>query len=331
MQKGIATLELLIALAILTLILSGIIIISFGNQAVAVDSGVRGTALSLVRSVLDESVYSVSNDDVPELSFEEGIFSIGIDLLPTTECLTEVGVSAYWWQDRISPKELSLSSHAIHSDVFDSLNGDCNLSTFSFEEDSELKIIGEYSLSSFGWASDLDVVYLGSSKYAFVSMYNELEEVSDIFVFDLSSSVPNLLGQIETLFPITTIDIVEDLIFAGTSSSTAQLLVIDAENLSELGPVISATQLPGVSGDHPGTESLYFYEPNLLVGTKRTVGHELHVFEVNPNTIRNDSPEHLGSIELNHNSHDIFVRDDYAYISTSDTHRRIICYRYIRA
>ena len=61
--NGFATLEVLMALAIVMLALSATILVSFGNQSLLADSQTSRTALSKAR-VLLESVRIIAEDDL---------------------------------------------------------------------------------------------------------------------------------------------------------------------------------------------------------------------------------------------------------------------------
>ncbi len=123
---------------------------------------------------------------------------------------------------------------------------------------------------------------------------------------------------------VNKIDVVDGFLFTANNSSTTQLAILRAEtdaNSRDLNLELVATStLPGVSGVRPEAVSIFYADSKIYIGTKRTAGHEFHIFDVsNPQW-----PEWLGSREMNHNINDIVVSDGYAFLATSGNVRDLI-------
>lgn len=84
--------------------------------------------------------------------------------------------------------------------------------------------------------------------------------------------------------------------------------------------LIATSTLPQVTGQRPEGVSLYAYDSKVYIGTKRTAGHEFHVYDVSEQS----ALVWRGSVEVNHNINDIDVRDDLAFLATSGNVRDMI-------
>ncbi len=54
-QKGFSTLEMLLAMSILILVLTAVILVSFGNQAMIIDSQTNAEALNIAQGLLEKA------------------------------------------------------------------------------------------------------------------------------------------------------------------------------------------------------------------------------------------------------------------------------------
>jgi hypothetical protein len=118
--------------------------------------------------------------------------------------------------------------------------------------------------------------------------------------------------------PITKLDAIEHYIFLATSGNTKQFQIIDIHNQKHPSFQGSYT-LPGVAGSFPGAISIFYSDKRVYVGTHRTAGHELHVYDVS------SLPAiWLGSLELNHNLNAIAVKDRFVYLATSGNTKDMI-------
>ncbi len=132
-------------------------------------------------------------------------------------------------------------------------------------------------------------------------------------------SEPGVMSYGYTGFGINKIDAIDGFAFAAQQSSTTQLAIIDISE--QQNPLLIATSsLPNVAGSRPEAVSIFYYDNKVYVGTKRTAGHEFHIFDVT----NRSSPRWLGSREVNHNINDIEVRDGFAFLATSGNVRDLI-------
>jgi type II secretory pathway pseudopilin PulG len=318
MERGIATLELLIALGVLTVMLAGVVIISSGSQAVALDTNVATQALFHLKNALTEAGENVSAGNVPLATTTESIFEFETTTAPVTECVTKVAVTARWWQDRLRSQFRMLEALVADEMEFAALEDDCDTESLATSTWQSPHIAGTRTFSVGIIPRDLDIVRRGGSVYAFVTATNNSTTTPDVVALDVTDpATPTIVGSGDVGFPLTALDVAGDIAFAGSSSSTAQLIVLNVSDPAAPARILSANPLPDVGGSEPGADSVFYYDERVYVGTKRTLGNEFHIFDADLSGLLNDPPSHLGSIELNHSVRDITVRRDFAYLATS--------------
>jgi hypothetical protein len=114
------------------------------------------------------------------------------------------------------------------------------------------------------------------------------------------------------------LDATQNAVYIAENNPTKQFQIIDTHDKAN--PIIQGTySLPGVAGSFPGASSIFYYNNKVYVGTHRTAGRELHVYDVSTNPAR-----WLGSLELNHNINAIAVREPYVYLATSGNTKDMI-------
>jgi hypothetical protein len=132
------------------------------------------------------------------------------------------------------------------------------------------------------------------------------------------STSPSLLSSLEISASVVMIDAIPNTLFLAIASSSNQFHIIDTTDLTK--PILkNKYSLPGVAGSFPGGLSLFYYKDKVYVGTHRTAGRELHVYDVSKNPA-----VWLGSLEVNHNINAIAVREPYLYLATSGNTRDMI-------
>lgn len=124
---------------------------------------------------------------------------------------------------------------------------------------------------------------------------------------------------------LNSIDGAEGFVYGVRKDTTQQFVVIDARQATTNGlSLIASSTLPGVAGAHPEGFSIFYYDSRVYVGTKRTAGHEFHIFDVSDPY----NPAWLGSREVNHNINDIVVRREgqqtLAFLATSGNTKDLV-------
>lgn len=323
-NRGVSTLELLIAFAVLTLSMSAVIMLVFGNQSEAIDTEINTEALGTAQAMLEtsralsrQSFSSVVSTTTTTLSMIP--YTKTLVVADLTQCKKQVTSTVSW---QTGDRTLSVSLATFLGDIAGifALGGDCAIdpppSTGWRQPDNFNSV--DFNPSGVS-ATDVDV----KNKIAFMSGSAAAANKPDFFIFDsrLSSiSAPPVLSwSLNTGDGLNAVDAIDGgddnyYIFAAsndlTTSPLKQLLVIREKKDLSAGPVlIASSTLPGVSGSCPVScpqgRSVYYLAPYVYVGTHRTGGKEFHIFDVSNPT----SPVWKGSIELTTNINDIVVKN----------------------
>jgi len=209
---------------------------------------------------------------------------------------------ASWRTGWGSIQKFSLSQISVDLALVTDFGLDCNNSGVVFVEPLNEEVVVLDSL-----VTSVDVL----RGFVFVSQ-NSVDGIVRINTDD-----PHDQNIAHTSDGINRIDVTSDFVFAAVNSTTSQVAIF--ENNDDLS-FIATTTLPGVAGSRPEAVSIFYADSKIYVGTKRTAGHEFHVFDVtNP-----QNPEWVGSREMNHNINDIFVKDGFAFLATSGNIRDMI-------
>lgn len=114
MQKGFSTLEILIAMTVLTLTLSSVVLVVFGNQSAVIDSELGAEALQKAQELL-ENEQALSRKDfklvTPKATVTDGIYQKKIDVLQLSDFFTKkITSTVSWTSEHNRSKNISFSS-----------------------------------------------------------------------------------------------------------------------------------------------------------------------------------------------------------------------------
>ncbi len=323
-RRGVSTLEILIAFAVLSLSISAVIMVVFGNQSVAVDTETSIEALSKSQAML-EATRALSRKS---FSSVVSTTSVSTSIIPYTETLVvadltqckKQAISTVQWATEGRQQKIELGTFLGDVAGALALGGDCIVNPPSAAGWKEPDNFNSADFTPAGIsATGIDV----KDKIVFMSGLASAASKPDFFIFDARlasiSVAPTLTWSLNTGDGLNAVDAIDGMdgnyyIFAtnnGTSGSPLkQLLTIREPKDLSMGPaIIASSTLPGVSGSCPAScpqgRSVYYFANHVYVGTHRTGGKEFHVFNVsNP-----ASPVWKGSIELNTNVNGIMVRN----------------------
>mgnify|MGYP001560577443 CR=1 FL=1 len=316
--NGFSVLEVLIAMAILTLAISAAIMLMFSNQSVALDSDTANEALYKAKTVLEDGRSKTKShtdfDSIKSITYPpDSIYTKKFSVL-SVPCMKKTISQVTWSTEVLRPQIIEVRTYL--SDVEEALKlaGECD-PVFPTEWDNP------YSPTSVGiggqGATDLDVqnnlIYLASDPSA------PPKEDFFIYQFDPIAVTLTFVSKIDVSDGLMALDFSGGYVYAANEDIAAQLLVIDADPPG--GPLVASTaSLP----DAPTgvIRSVYVYDNKLYVGTQYLPcpvcppeqNNELHIYGLTDPA----NPAWLGSYNVNHNINDIVVSGDYAYLATSD-------------
>lgn len=305
-RGGFSTLELLIAFAVLTLSITAVVVVVFGNQAIAIDTQTNIEALGKAEAQLEQAralsrsdfnsvnTTSVSSPSGP-LTYEEQLAVTDV-----TQCRKEAKSTVTWAE---GARQLHVDLATILTDVagFLALGGDCPIDAPS--DGWNPPVLYASDTISPGKLNAIDalkkIAYLGGDKipYFYIADTRATMLGDDHFhnppIISFDNSFNAAGDQLDEIYDL---DAYEDLsagntyVFLATASSTAQLVVLDVTDIhnpkiakNPMG-IFAKRKLNNVAGSYPEGWRLYYYDKRVYIVTRETSGPEFHIFNVSDPT-----------------------------------------------
>ncbi len=318
-QAGLSMIEALLALTISTIFLVEIFSLVSSIREIAIDIGLTGEATKIAMDNLRHLDSMLKNNFMATSSpsIEAPLpFMAGTQISDITPCRRSAMSSVSWSKMFSKSTAKVLVSRLIGSmEMLQKLGNDCGGNDFL----SKITTSSPFAISSTEFQFDVSLTGVDVYRsYSFIPAISENPEAPDLFVIDTNEN-PQIVSFLDIGHGLNNLDAANSFIFAAQNSSTSQLAVIDIHDPRQPFLVTSST-LPAVTGSRPQGWSIYYFDQKVYIGTRRTAGHEFHVYDVsNP-----AHPVWLGSREVNHNINSITVRSTTAYLATSGNIRDLI-------
>ena len=322
-MKGFATLEMLIAFAVIILCISAVVMVVFGNQSIAIDSETNNEAITKAQELLEKARADSRFDfaSVEDISATpDDIYTKSLEINDSSECKKEAKSIVSW---NMGSRTLKTELSTILSDIARALalGGDCDPG-ITDDFDNPGSLVGD----DFGGqgATAVDVV----NNRLYVTSNGPPLTNKDFFVYDFDPSPPSSLTLVASLDlneGLNDVDVASNYAYVASASTTGELQVIDLTTITQIS---SATrQLPQTTTAIG--QKIFFYNNKVYIGTQylpcppaclSSQNNEFHIYDVSTPS----SPVWEGSVNINHNVNDIFVSGDFAYLATSDNNRELM-------
>ncbi|PJE50774.1 MAG: hypothetical protein COV29_03530 [Candidatus Yanofskybacteria bacterium CG10_big_fil_rev_8_21_14_0_10_36_16] len=330
-NSGLATLEIVIALGIITLAIAALILISFGNQTIATENEINNDALYRTRNLVENGRAEIKNNFYADINAtsSEDIFNKSITALDINVCKRRVIGTVNWETEASRSQHIEIKTDVISINEAEALDGDCGSDNPPISEwwypntfkDYDLKTIdppSERSSNAGVPATSIDIIKKNSSRYAILTTAHNSE--NDLWLININDPLNAFVaGSVETTERgLNTADATQDLAFALSRGSwdtqPSELHIIDISSV--VPPYSVATKSLDILGidqeNNPNANSIYYYDGKVYVGTHKTGGKEFQIFSgIAPYS-------KIAELEITHNINSIIVRGDYAYFATSD-------------
>ncbi len=349
-ERGSSILEIIIAVAILTLGISAATLLSFANQTLKVDSGTSGEALYKVKQVLEDArALSRQNFSavVSTPATVDDIYTKKFDATDITPCRKEVTSKITWSTEKTRPQKIELRTDLADIAGTLALGGDCasdgpggGPGGGGLTWDNPQPFATDTLNPGKPTAIDIlnRIAYLGEDKDPYLAIADTrgtvLGQNSGLFVvfangFTASAQI-NAIDAVKWIDPLT--GAMKIYAYAAMDTAVNQLKVIDVTDIYK--PVIVATRSlsPCVTGSYPEGWKLFYYNNRLYFTTRETAGPELHIFDVSSPT----NPVEIGGgackgTQLNDTVNSIAVRDQvigasvrrFMYLATDENDREL--------
>ncbi len=312
-DRGSSLIEVLVALAIITVAISGSVFLLSQGQVSGVDTAQRESALYLAQNNL-ESARKAARDDFDSLV---SIAPATTNGFTTETVVTNVNTSAKKILSRTSWDVTpgGVQKVELTTIVTDWQNAcpdpnDCGGGGTTGDWRNP-RTLGTIDLGPGNSATDIDVV----NKIVYLSASASAAAKPDFFIINATNgSNPFIASSINTGSSLNAIDVSNGYAYVAQDDPATQLQIIDTSNLSS--PVLKKSfALLGVSGPGAVGNTIFYGYGKVFIGTKKAIGPEFHIIDVTSPL----NPVELGSIEINADVNSIYVNGRYAYLATSDT------------
>jgi Tfp pilus assembly protein PilV len=353
--SGFSTLEMLIAMAILIMVISAVILVSFGSQSMLIGSQTNAEALNIAQGLLEKAQADSRKDfnlvnPVATTTTADG-FTSSVNVVQTDYFTKLVTATVEFPEDSGRRGTTVLSAvvtnfnNAVGGDTCSSilLDSSGKPNTDAWKTPQVIKSFGDSSnnFSTLTGITDnypiTDVdAYKGKLYITINNSGAATDTVPTFFVFDINN--PNTILPISGDFVdndltkqsgLNAVAVAEDVstttkkIYAYVASASSitkgQLQVIDVSSV----PPVVVSSLP-VGGQGAGN-SIFYKDGYVYLGLKAsTSGPEFHIIDVHTPT----NPQEVGHWpkigSLNYDINSIYMRGRYAYLATLDSKNLIV-------
>lgn len=338
--RGSSALEIIIACAVLTLTMSAVLLIVFGDGAARGDARLAHEATRVARAGLEAERALAERDFDAALSTAtttEGVFRSSVSVRLVDD-LQKSATSYVEWRSGTRVLGLLLSTLLSDRGAFA-----CHASG-----DWSHPIAHAFSTTGLipGHSSGFSIADLeASQRYLYVAAGSAPSNGDTFYIFSLPADPaqqPTYLGSVDNAPSVGSAGLAAlavrgDYAFVAngyaahfgvcsTSSSCAQLQVIDMANPSAP-RVVDNLRAPGVagSGGQGVGSAITYHSGYLYLGlVKPSSGAEFHIYDVGGGGASLINPVWVGSFTVGRTINHIAVRGDYAYLATDDNARELI-------
>lgn len=313
-MKAQSTLEILIALFILTVSISAAIMISFGNQSITIDTNLNNQAINIARKELETS-RALSRQNFSNLvsaSSTEDIY-LKETIIENIDAYTKKIISRVSWQTNpLRPQKIELTTIVANKEIIIASGGDTGGSGPTGDWRNP-QTLGSFDLGAGNSATDLDVknkiVYLTSEASAIAK--------PDFFIVNaVNGSSPFIVSSLNVGEGLKSVDIAGNYAYVVGKDDNKEFIVIDVSNPSA--PIeVASLNLPG----NADGLTIFYWNGYIYVGRASGAPQEFLIINVS-NPLAPSIVSGLSGVgnEIN----DIYVFNNRAYLGTEDASKGMI-------
>ena len=325
-KRGVSTLEILIAFAVLALTMTAVIVVVFSNQSVSVDTQTNNEALGLAQARL-EAAYAASKDDFYGLtnassSVLSGPLSYQVAVnFADAGAFAKQATSTVTWVDAGRAMSVVLSTLFTDADGF--WSGDTCSPTLTGDWTAPLGPsngsnpgYGYYDFPSPDGTTGVDA----AGGRAYVTTDPSSATRPDFYVVDVSDPNPpgntlSSLGSFNTTYGLTSVQVSGNYAYVSADSAAYQLLILDKVDPQHISITGKLKVTPSGDSAYGNTLSLDYKAHRVYLGTNTSSGDEFYIINVADPA----NPVKLGSFPINAKVNQILVNGTTAYLATAST------------
>ncbi|MDO8537149.1 MAG: hypothetical protein Q7R94_02800 [bacterium] len=313
-----STLEVVIALTLLTVALTGAAVVAISSQSLSIDAQEANQTIRLAEQNLENLRANARYDfnGIASSTVVENEFTKIIIVTTTTDPNTKQVVSRVTWKtDSLRTQSVELvtlvTNWSVAQDSGDDTGGGGTTGDWTNPQ-----TLGTVDLGAGEEATGLDV----RNKIVYMTATASDKKKADFFIVDATNGQsPVVNTSLNTGLGLNAIDIAGDYAYVANDDTSEQLQIIDVSSNST-SSVVSTTTLAGVSGSGAIGNSIFYSGSKVYIGTKRATGPEFHIIDVSSPT----STSELGSFEIDADVNSISISGNTAYIATSDDNTEVV-------
>ena len=314
-QQGLATLEMLIAMAIIVVAISAALPLVSGGQSISVSSQTNQEALykaqlgiENARATARNDFYSPSLDPGTTTTTETSgiVYTKNITIASGPDDFTKEVTSQVTWG---TDQQITLST--LVADWNAALTGD-TCSPVLAGDWTNPQLLGTADVGENNGGTDIDTF----NKKVYVTANASSADKHDFYIIDASDpTVSNLpvLGSVNTGPGLASVKSLGGYAYVANMSTTSQLQIID----------VDPTNTPTVINDLDVTaaldtavgNSVYYLKGRVYLGLTKSTGPEFYIIDASDPS---GSLNVLATLETNTQINDILVRGDIAYLALPD-------------
>jgi len=323
-NKGSVLVEVLIALAILSLGISAVLLLSSANQDLKVDSQTNNEALAKAQEQLEnmralsrQDINLVQNCDDSSATKCSGaldpFYNRKVIVTDIDSFSKQVTSQVTYSIGSLRPQKVELST--VVADWISVLGGDTCTQTLSGDW-ANPQLLGTVDVGGDNGGTDVDVL----SKKAYVTTNPSGNNKPNFYVVDVAN--PNIdlpiLGSIDTNpsteAGLATVHAAGKYAYVANMSTVSQLQIIDISVPTSPTVVPSASLKVTAVGDAAVGNSIFYTNKRVYLGLIKSSGPEFYVIDVSDPL----NPLAKASFEINSRVNAITVKNNIAYLAVPD-------------
>jgi len=300
-NRGQSSLEVLIAITILTLAISAAIVVGFGNQSAVVDSELNNRAIYIARQELEEARATArgSFSSLVSASSTDGIYTKEL-IIVDIDVNTKDVISRISWKNNLQPGNLELLTRITNwRNPVSGTGGGCSIDILTGDW-SNPQLVSSVDIGAGNQGTDVVV----SLPYVYVSGVAAAFSKPDIFVIEVSNfSSPSLAGSLDIgSNGINALYVNGDYLYAASDHNTKEFMVFDISDPPNIVEVASIN----LTQNHDAT-TIHGIGDTVYVG-REEIGDQAELVVIDVTTPNSPSTSTL--IEIGDDVNSLFSTSD---------------------
>lgn len=323
-NKGISTLEIIIAFAILILGIGAILTLTFGSENMLANNEERLSGILKNKNLLGK-IYQTPYDSITPTS------NLNIPQAQISQCGKNIKIQNSWSVDG-SIKETDLESRITDRPRIEALGGDC-IYNFLEQKFDSLNLFNKTNIPTKPTTIDTldNYIYIGTAQAPYLAIFKKDDSGISMVQFNNNFNLNTSPNHIDVIKKISGGE-TKIIAFLAMNAATNQLQILDLTDPST--PTLKATKAlsPCVAGSAPQGWRLEAYQNSLYIFTRFTAGPEFHVFNIeNLDDVYEYGNGSCKGFELGDTAEDIVVKDKkidgenkrFVYLATDESDQEL--------